>query len=82
MLLEISVLKRRKIIESLTVANYVAGPINDALYEVASMWVFGVQYRDIEIYIKLSLGVANLSAICISFHIAERPLSYPLNKKP
>jgi hypothetical protein len=75
--LEISTLKRRQIIESLTAENYVAGPVDDTLYGVSSMWVFGYRHESQEVYIKISLGHANLSVTCISFHIAERPMNYP-----
>ncbi|MCE6991854.1 hypothetical protein [Dyadobacter sp. CY323] len=77
--LEVSTLKRRQIIESLTVANYVAGPIDDVLYGIASLWVFGYRHNGHEIYIKISLGHLNLSVTCISFHIAEHPMFYPFN---
>ena len=48
----------------------------------SKMKVFGILYRDDrgknrEIYIKIMLGCAGSQTICISFHIAEHPLSYP-----
>jgi hypothetical protein len=75
--LEMSTLKRRQIIEALTVANYVSGPIDDRLYGIASMWVFGCHHNSHEIYIKLSPGLTNVSVSCISFHVAEHPMIYP-----
>jgi hypothetical protein len=42
------------------------------------MWVFGKIVRAQEIYIKITMGIAGGSAICISFHIAEFPMKYPL----
>lgn len=38
------------------------------------MWVFGKDYNDIDLYIKIS--VSN-RALCISFHEAEYPLNFP-----
>ncbi|MCE7063912.1 hypothetical protein [Dyadobacter sp. CY326] len=75
--LELTASKRRQIIESLKVANYVAGPIDDILYKIASLWIFGQHYKSQEIYIKISLGNANSNVICISFHVAEHPMIYP-----
>jgi hypothetical protein len=45
-----------------------------------SVWFFGKKIRDREIYIKLklvALGEKRL-AKCLSFHIADHPLRYPL----
>ena len=44
------------------------------------MWVFGKQFDDVEIYIKVSMGIENSGAVCISFHIAEHALNYPYKK--
>jgi hypothetical protein len=40
------------------------------------MWVFGKDIKGREVYIKIMLGSNNCQTICISFHIAEHPLSY------
>jgi hypothetical protein len=42
------------------------------------MWVFGKEINKHEIYIKITMGQPNQSVICISFHIAEHPMIYPL----
>jgi len=42
------------------------------------MWVFGKMVRGTEVYIKITMGTFNNSVICISFHLAEHPLKYPL----
>lgn len=44
------------------------------------MWVFGKDYDGTELYIKISLGAPGSKTICISFHEAEHPLSYPFKK--
>jgi hypothetical protein len=44
------------------------------------MWVFGKQVKKKEVYIKVSMGIENTGAVCISFHIAEHPIKYPFKK--
>ena len=75
--LEIVPMYRRVVIESLTVEDYVQGPIIDELNRLGEMWVFGKDVKGREIYIKIMMGCAGCQTICISFHIAEHPLSYP-----
>lgn len=75
--LDISPLKRREIIESINTDDYSEGPLDDSLYGIASMWVFGKKLKDQEIYIKISMGQSNSRVICISFHVAERRMKYP-----
>ncbi|WP_285008439.1 hypothetical protein [Pedobacter faecalis] len=76
--LEISPAKRKEIVLGLVVTDYVQGPVDDRLYGLASLWVFGKLVKGVEIYIKISMGVKNNPVICISFHPAEYPLKYPL----
>ena len=45
---------------------------------MGEMWVFGKDVKGQEVYIKITLGLPNSSTICISFHIAEHPMTYPL----
>ena len=71
---------RKKIIESLEVEDFCEGPIDDKLYGVASMWVFGKNFKKTEIYIKISMGRPNNSVLCVSFHDAEHKMSYPFKK--
>jgi len=54
--LEITPAARRKIIEALEVNDYSEGPLNDSLYGIASMWVFGRLIKGQEVYIKISMG--------------------------
>ena len=42
------------------------------------MWVFGKDVKGSEVYIKITLGPPNYRAVCISFHVAEHPMKYPL----
>jgi len=76
--LEITSAQRKKIIEDLEYKDYSEGPLEDKMMGGASMWVFGKIIKKREIYIKITLGKANLSVICISFHIAEHPIKFPL----
>lgn len=75
--LEIIPSYRKVIIESLKSEDYVDGPIIDQLNKLGEMWVFGKDIKGKEVYIKIMLGGVNCQTICISFHIAEHPLSYP-----
>lgn len=77
-LLELEILPkyREDIIKSLSSEDYVQRPIKDTLNNLGDMWVFGKDVKGREVYIKISLGKPNLSAVCISFHIAEYKLTY------
>ena len=75
--LEITRAMRRKVIEHTEKQDYSEGPLNDSLYGVASMWVFGKQVNKREVYIKISMGRPSSEAICISFHVAEKSIRYP-----
>jgi hypothetical protein len=44
------------------------------------MWIFGKEVKQNEVYIKLSMGILNGKAVCLSFHVAEHPLIYPFKK--
>lgn len=77
--LEISPTKRKEIISSLKVEDY-QGPLDEKLRDILPMWVFGKQVKKKEVYIKVSMGNENNGAVCISFHIAEYPMNYPLKK--
>ena len=78
--LEITPAKRKEILGELQPEDYVEGPIEDTLYHLSDLWVFGKVYDGKEIYIKISLGRESQSPICISFHRAEHPLQYALKK--
>jgi hypothetical protein len=76
--LDISSNKRKEIIEKLTFEDYSQGPIEDQIYGLPSMWVFGKDVKGAEVYIKISMGKLNSETICISFHPAEYNMNYPL----
>ena len=74
--LEITPKYRDSVIINLEVEDYSEGPVIDTLYRFGEMWVFGKDVKGQEVYIKITLGKGS-SALCISFHIAERPMNYP-----
>ncbi len=74
--LEITPQYRKDVIASIDVSDFISGPIPDTLHYLGDMWVFGKEVKDRNVYIKIALGKINTSAICISFHIAERKLKY------
>lgn len=64
----------------LRVEDYVSGPDEDHTYEDETVWVFGRPIDKKEIYIKLQIvriPKYKEEAVCISFHEANRPLTYP-----
>lgn len=69
---------RKQVLENLVAEDYCEGPLKDTLYKGADMWVFGKIIKKKEIYIKVTMGIAGASVICISFHIAEQVLKFPL----
>ena len=76
-ILDITPLQRELIVKNLELQDYVEGPVIDILNRQKEMWVFGKGVKGREVYIKITLGYENGQTICISFHIAEHPLSYP-----
>lgn len=75
--LEILPIKRNEILKKLVVEDYSQGPLEEQMYGNLPMWVFGKEVKGTEVYIKITMGVANSNSICISFHPAEHPMKYP-----
>lgn len=78
--LEMRPMERLTVLERLTVENYSEGPKNDNMMGSSPLWVFGSIVNGVEIYIKLSLGMANSSVICVSFHPSEYKMKFPFRK--
>ena len=78
--LEITPHQREETLDNLVYQDYAEGPKKDNFNQISDLWVFGKNVKDKEIYIKISLGAENNPVICISFHIAEHPMTYPLKK--
>jgi len=74
--LEISPIKRKEIIEKLTIEDYSEGPLEEKMRGLLPMWVFGREVKGTEVYIKVSMGLPNSQTICISFHPSEHPINY------
>ena len=75
--LEIAPTYRKQVILNVEPEDYSEGPVVDTLNKMGEMWVFGKNVKGQEVYIKITLGLPNSSTICISFHIAEHPMTYP-----
>lgn len=78
-ILEITPKGRDKYVLSLTSENYCQGPDKNHYPGQNDVWVFGKLIKGKEVYIKIFINAKqNLPNVCISFHIAEYPLTYPL----
>lgn len=62
---------------SLVPENYVGGPAPDDKRQGDEVWVFGLKVEGREIYVKVCVITEPLLCTCISFHTADKPLSYP-----
>jgi len=78
--LEISPAQRKEIISKLKTEDYSDGPLEEKMFGILPMWIFGKKVRDKEIYIKISMGTDNNPTVCISFHISDYPMNYPFKK--
>ncbi|MEK6782075.1 MAG: toxin [Bacteroidota bacterium] len=75
--LEITPMQRETIVKELQVNDFSEGPIADTLYKTTGMWVFGKMVKQVEVYIKITMGEFGGNPICISFHTAEKAMTYP-----
>jgi len=76
--LELRPIERKTILEALETKDYSEGPLEEILYGGAQMWVFGKTIKKKEVYIKITMGAMGSSVICISFHLAQHKMHYPL----
>jgi hypothetical protein len=77
--LEISPMQREDFIKELTFTDYCSGPnIDTDVPGRPDLYEFGIMINGKEVYIKLSMGLPNKPVDCISFHLAEWPMKYPL----
>ena len=76
--LELRTIERKTILEALETKDYSEGPLTEILYGGADMWVFGKTIKKKEVYIKITMGAMSSSVICISFHLAQHKMNYPL----
>jgi len=76
--LELRPIERKAILETLEKKDYSEGPLEEKLYGGADMWVFGKTIKKKEVYIKITMGAMDSSVICISFHLSQHKMQYPL----
>lgn len=80
--LDITPIKRLEYLMNLNAEDYYGGPKKDT-YDPTKpdYYEFGIQINGKEVYIKISPGLPNKMVDCMSFHIAEFPMNYPLKKE-
>ena len=72
---------RIEYLNKLTYLNYFTGPNKDTHDSVKpDYYEFGIEINGIEAYIKISLGLNGKRVDCMSFHKAERSITYPLKR--
>ena len=71
--------ERKEILRNLIPEDYVETIIDALSY--GEMWVFGRDFNETELYIKISLGRPNSKTICISFHEAAYPINYAMKNR-
>ena len=76
--LELRPIERKAILEALETKDYSEGPLEEKLYGGADMWWFGKTVKKKEVYIKITMGAMGSSVICISFHLSQHKMNYPL----
>ncbi len=76
--LELRPIERKTILEALETKDYSEGPLEEILYGGTDMWVFGKTIKKKEVYIKITMGAMNSGVICISLHLAQHKMNYPL----
>ncbi len=71
----------------LTVENYSEGPLPDRDGRPGDVWIFGYELYGNHMYVKLKIGNKVLAtgeavgiAICLSWHLAEKPLRLPFKE--
>lgn len=77
--LDITPVKRIEYLMNLKMEDYYSGPNKDT-YDTSKpdYYEFGIQIKGKEVYIKISHGLPNKRVDCMSFHVAEYPMTYPL----
>lgn len=76
--LELRTKERKTVLERLETEDYSEGPLEEKLYGGTAMWVFGKTIKKREVYIKITMGAPGTSVICISFHLSQHRMHYPL----
>ncbi len=77
-LLGLSLADAKERVLGLVPEDYVGGPLPDDKRPEDEVWVFGLRVEGREIYMKVCVITEPLLCTCISFHLSEWALSYPL----
>jgi hypothetical protein len=70
---------RRALLLDLKVADYAQGPLTDVRTGLP-LWIFGRRVNQIDLYIKIHMGLTGKPAVCVSFHEEDKdkdPLTFP-----
>jgi len=79
--LELTIEDVELVILGLQPVNYVKGPEDDLDgSQVGDVYVFGADQNSVELYIKLKCDTTR-GCVCISFHRAQWPLTYPYREE-
>ncbi len=73
--LEITPKFRDNVLSELKIEDYCQGPLANDQFGTNPMWVFGVNVKNQEVYIKIT--ILPTKSFCVSFHISEHRLKYP-----
>lgn len=76
--LEITPAYRKIVLENLAIDDFSEGPLAEKMKGGSDIWVFGKTVKNEEVYIKITQGAFGRSVVCISFHLAEHKMNYPL----
>lgn len=73
--------ERKQVVMNLEPEDYYRGPHPNTLNNDGDLWEFGKKIKRKTAYIKLSEGETDSSPVCVSFHPAEKTITYPLKTK-
>jgi hypothetical protein len=65
-----------EIFDGLEATDYCSGPYPDVKYPWKTVSIFGTRIREIDLYIKLSVGKGAKPVVCLSFHEPEWPMTF------
>lgn len=73
---------RRALLLDLKFDDYAQGPLVDKVTKLP-LWVFGRRVNEIDLYIKIHMGLSGKPTVCVSFHEEDKekdPLTFPYRK--
>lgn len=78
--LGITIREAKERVLALTPEDYYRGPSKRHGHPDQQVCEFGLEVGGTEVYVKVNVIVEPEQCVCMSFHLAERPLSYPLRQ--